>query len=80
MKQAQALAITNAQLVTPSGLVAGALRCSDGVIVALRADVVAEAGETVDGARRGMPAPGPCDLGVFDCFLGINYLLFFWLR
>jgi dihydroorotase len=65
MKQAQALAITNAQLVTPSGLVAGALRCSDGVIVALGADVVAEAGDTVVDARGRLLAPGLVDLGVF---------------
>ena len=65
MKQAQALAITNAQLVTPSGLVAGALRCSDGVIVALGADVVAEAGDTVVDARGRLFAPGLVDLGVF---------------
>ena len=65
MKQAQALAVTNAQLVTPSGLVAGALRCSDGVIVALGADVVAEAGDTVVDARGRLLAPGLVDLGVF---------------
>ncbi len=65
MKQARALTIINAQLVTPSGVTAGALRCVDGLIAALGADVVAEEGDEVINARGKLLAPGIVDLGVF---------------
>ena len=65
MKQAQALTITNAQLVTPEGIVPGALRCADGVILALGADVGPEEGDEVVNARGKLLAPGIVDLGVF---------------
>jgi dihydroorotase len=65
MKQAQALTITHAQLVTPGGLVQGALRCSDGVILALGADVVPEDGDEVVNAKGKLLAPGLVDFGVF---------------
>ncbi|NBB24370.1 amidohydrolase family protein [Porphyrobacter sp. SLTP] len=65
MKQARPLTITNAQLVTPGGVVAGALRCADGLIAAVGADVVAEEGDEVVNARGKLLAPGIIDLGVF---------------
>jgi len=65
MKQAQPLAIVNAQAVTPDGLVTGALRCADGLIVALGADVVPDAGDAIVDARGRLLAPGLVDLGVF---------------
>ena len=65
MKQARALTITNASLVTSAGLAQGALRCADGVIVALGPDVAAEAGDEVVNARGKLLAPGLVDLGVF---------------
>jgi dihydroorotase len=65
MKQARPLAITNARLVTPAGLVAGGLRCADGVIAALGPDVTAEEGDEVINARGKLVAPGLVDLGVF---------------
>jgi dihydroorotase len=65
MKQVQALTITNAQLVTPEGIVQGALRCADGVILALGSDVAAEAGDETLDAKGKLLAPGLVDLGVF---------------
>ncbi|MCL9998128.1 MAG: dihydroorotase [Erythrobacter sp.] len=65
MRQAQALAITNAQLVTRAGVVDGALRCRDGVIDAVGADVAPQDGDEVIDARGKLLAPGLVDLGVF---------------
>lgn len=65
MKQVRALTITNAQLVTPRGVTAGALRCADGVILALGPDVAAGEGDDVINARGKLLAPGLVDLGVF---------------
>jgi dihydroorotase len=65
MRQMQALTITNAQLVTPQGLVHGALRCAEGAILALGADVVAADGDAVVDAMGKLLAPGLVDLGVF---------------
>ncbi len=65
MKQVLPLTITNAQVVTPVGLVQGAVRCADGVIVAVGADVAAVPGDEVINARGRLVAPGIVDLGVF---------------
>ena len=65
MKQSQPLAIVNAQLVTPSGLVKGALRCTNGVILALGSETRAQEGDEVVDARGKLLAPGIVDLGVF---------------
>ncbi len=65
MKQTQPLAITNAKLVTPQGLIEGVLRCADGVILALGSDVAAEDGDEIVNARGRLLAPGLVDLGVF---------------
>lgn len=65
MKQAQPLTITNARLVTPEGVVAGALRCVDGLIAAAGAGVAAQAGDAVVDARGKLVTPGLVDLGVF---------------
>jgi dihydroorotase len=65
MKQMQPLIITNAQLVTPGGVIAGAVRCADGVIVAAGPDISAQPGDEVINARGKLVAPGIIDLGVF---------------
>jgi dihydroorotase len=65
MKQARPLTITNAQLVTPGGVIAGALRCADGVIAVLGPDVTAQDGDDMIDARGRLLAPGLVDLGVF---------------
>lgn len=65
MKQARALTISNAHLVTPAGLVNGAVRCADGVIVAAGAGVVAEDDDALIDARGRLVAPGIVDFGVF---------------
>ncbi len=65
MKQTRPLTITNAQLVTPGGLVRGAIRCADGLIEAVGADVAVLDGDEVIDARGKLVAPGIVDLGVF---------------
>lgn len=65
MKQTQGLTITDAQLVTPEGVIAGALRCADGVIAAIGPDVAAQEGDAVVSAKGKLIAPGLVDLGVF---------------
>lgn len=65
MKQARPFTITNAQIVTPDGLVHGAIRCADGVIVTVGADVAAQENDEVIDARGRLVAPGLVDLGVF---------------
>lgn len=65
MKQARPLTITQAQLVTPTGVVAGAVRCADGLIVAAGPDVAAAPDDEVIDARGKLVAPGLVDLGVF---------------
>ena len=65
MKQARPLTITNAQLVTPDGLVRGAIRCADGLIDAVGVDVAALDGDEVIDARGKLVVPGIVDLGVF---------------
>ncbi|WP_086736848.1 dihydroorotase [Erythrobacter colymbi] len=65
MKQAAPLTITNARLVTPEGFVQGALRCSEGTILALGTDVAPAEGDTIVDARGKLLAPGLVDLGVF---------------
>ncbi|PKP89363.1 MAG: dihydroorotase, partial [Alphaproteobacteria bacterium HGW-Alphaproteobacteria-14] len=65
MKQTRPFTITNAQIVTPDGLVYGAIRCADGVIVAVGADVAAQQSDEVIDARGRLVTPGLVDLGVF---------------
>jgi dihydroorotase len=65
MKQARPLTITNAQVVTPAGLVRGAVRCIDGLIAGAGADVTPADDDTLVDARGKLVAPGLVDLGVF---------------
>lgn len=65
MKQARPLTITHAQLVTPAGIIAGTLRCGDGVILALGPDVAPLDGDEIVSAKGKLLAPGLIDLGVF---------------
>ncbi|WP_379547962.1 dihydroorotase family protein [Qipengyuania sp. DSG2-2] len=64
MKQQRALTITNAQLVTPGGVVDGSLRCADGALVAV-GDVAAESSDETVDARGRLVLPGLVDFGVF---------------
>ncbi|MEM9312416.1 MAG: dihydroorotase [Pseudomonadota bacterium] len=65
MKQAAPLIITNARLVTPRGLVAGAIRLDSGVIAQLGSEAVPDEGEKVLDAGGKLVSPGLVDLGVF---------------
>ena len=65
MKQQTPLTITGGTLVTPEGLVDGAVRLVDGLLAALGPDVTPGAGDTVLNARGQLVAPGLVDLGVF---------------
>jgi dihydroorotase len=65
MKQARPLVITNAQVVTPGGLVRGAIRCANGLIIAVGAEVGAQSGDEAIDALGKLVAPGIVDLGVF---------------
>ena len=65
MKHTGTLAITGGRLVTPTGLVAGTLRCVDGRIAELGADVMAQEGDDVMEARGRLISPGLVDFGVF---------------
>ena len=65
MKQQTPLTITGRTLVTPEGLVDGAVRLADGLIAALGPDVTPGEGDTVLNARGQLVAPGLVDLGVF---------------
>jgi dihydroorotase len=65
MKQAEPITITGGQLVTPQGVVTGAVRFAGGVIAAVGAEVSPQAGDTVLEARGKLIAPGLIDLGVF---------------
>ncbi|WP_432199609.1 dihydroorotase [Erythrobacter sp. W53] len=64
MKQRAPLCITNGQLITPGGVVAGSVRLVDGRIAAL-GDVTPQDGDEVVYARGNLIAPGLVDCGVF---------------
>ena len=66
MKQAASLTITGGRLVTPEGLVNGAIRMESGAIAALGADVTPHPGDSVFAAHGRLVAPGLVDLGVFS--------------
>lgn len=65
MRQARALTITGARIVTPTGVITGALRAEHGLIAALGSDVAAQEGDEVIDARGQLVAPGLIDFGVF---------------
>lgn len=65
MKLPRSLTITGGTLVTPSGLIEGAVRLEDGVIAAVGADVTADENDNTVNARGKLVAPGLVDLGVF---------------
>jgi len=65
MKQTTPLTITGGRLVTPAGIVDGAIRLVDGAIEAIGPDVAPESGDTVIEARGKLITPGLVDLGVF---------------
>ena len=65
MKQVRPLTITGGEIVTPGGIVKGAVRLVDGLIEAAGADVAAQDGDDVVEARGKLIAPGLVDFGVF---------------
>ncbi|MFN4239844.1 MAG: dihydroorotase [Erythrobacter cryptus] len=65
MRQARALTITDARIVTPGGVITGALRAENGLIAALGRDVSPQEGDEVIAARGQLLAPGLIDFGVF---------------
>ena len=66
MSIAAPLTITGGRLVLPEGPPQpGAIRCENGVVVALGRDVIAHDGDTVVDAKGALMAPALVDLGVF---------------
>jgi len=64
MKQTRPITFVNGKLVTPEGVVDGALRIADGMIAALGAGEAQPDDEVVD-AKGKLVVPGLVDLGVF---------------
>ena len=66
MSTAAPLIITGGRLVLPTGEPQpGAIRCENGVVVALHGAAVARSGDTVVDAKGALIAPALVDLGVF---------------
>lgn len=65
MKQTRALTITGGNLVTPEGVIEGAIRLENGLIHEVGADVVPQAGDEILDAKGMLVAPGLVDFGVF---------------
>ena len=65
MRQSRPLTITGGRLVTPEGVVSGAVRVVDGLIEAAGADTLAQDGDEVLEAKGKLVAPGLVDFGVF---------------
>ncbi len=65
MKQTTPITITGAKVISPAGLIEGAVRFAGGEIVAVGADVMPEAGDEVIAAKGKLIAPGLVDFGVF---------------
>ncbi|MXO66577.1 dihydroorotase [Altericroceibacterium endophyticum] len=64
MKQTRALTITGGQLVLPTGLTSGALRCEDGLISAVGDADIRSDDDVVDAGGK-LIAPGLIDFGSF---------------
>ncbi len=64
MRQIRPLTITGGKLVTPGGLVSGAVRLVDGRIAAL-GDIAPQDGDETLNARGALIVPGLIDFGVF---------------
>lgn len=65
MKQATPLTITGGQIVTPAGIVPGAVRLVDGLIEAVGEGVAPQDGDDLLDAKGKLVAPGIVDFGVF---------------
>ena len=65
MKQTRALTITGGKIVTPDGIVEGAVRLAGGLIDSCGADVTPQDGDEVLKAKGKLVAPGIVDFGVF---------------
>ena len=65
MRQTKPLTISEGTLVTPQGLIEGGVRCVDGVIEAVGANVAPKNGDDIIDARGKLIAPGLVDFGVF---------------
>ncbi|TRD10830.1 amidohydrolase family protein [Erythrobacter insulae] len=66
MKHIPAVTIINGSLVTPGGLIKGAVRLENGLIAEAGPDVCARDGDETLDARGKLIAPGLVDLGVFS--------------
>ncbi|MEO1489825.1 MAG: dihydroorotase [Pseudomonadota bacterium] len=65
MKQQRSLTLVGGTIITPGGLIEGAVRLEAGLIAQVGADVRAVPGDDVMDARGKLVAPGLVDLGVF---------------
>ena len=65
MKQSRPLTIANGMIVTPNGIVEGAVRCVDGLIEAAGGNVTAGEGGDIISAKGKLITPGIVDFGVF---------------
>ncbi|MFL0357461.1 dihydroorotase family protein [Erythrobacter sp. GH1-10] len=66
MKQLRALTITGGKLVTPEGVIDGAIRLENGLIAAIGGDVAPQDGDETVDAKGMLVGPGLVDLGVFS--------------
>lgn len=64
MKQLKPLVLTGGRIVTPTGVIPGAVRCVEGRIEAV-GDAAAQDGDEIVDARGLLVAPGLVDFGVF---------------
>jgi len=66
MKQVTPLTIAGGKIVTPQGVVEGAVRLTGGLIETVGADVTPQNGDEVIDAKGNLIAPGIVDFGVFS--------------
>ena len=74
MKQVTPLTITGGRIVTPEGVIEGAVRIAGGLIEAVGANVAPKDGDEVLNAKGQLVAPGIVDFGhrrTFDSVIGI---------
>ena len=65
MKQLRPLTFTGGRLVTPQGVIEGAIRVDNGIVAAIGADVEPQDGDEIINAGGKLISPGIVDFGVF---------------